>query len=348
MLGGFGSATLVLPVLVFFGMAAVWWRIGRDPSRPGVVPLHYEPPDGMTPAEVGTVLREKVEMAAVTATLLDLAVRGYVVIQERERRRRGLRRDPDYRLVRTSKSGAGLKIHERRLLGGIFNLEVRPGWYPGEGVIRQPMVVPSTMYLLSDVCGRFRSGLHAFRTAVYGEVARRGRWFPARPDEIRARFTLASVAIAGVALLLALFAGTADLALSVTLSGIAATLWSQHMPRKTREGSRACRHILGLRNFLQQAERTALERLGMRDLIHFERLLPYAFALGVADDWAEGFADLVSEPPAWFVRAAHGRSSPRELVSDVGRCLRVAGRDLGALPRIPPDWKDRLSDLQGF
>ena len=80
-----GLATL-LPVFVFGGMGALWWRTGRDPGGPLAVPVRYEPPDAMTPAEMGTVLDERVDMVDITATLLDLAVRGYLRIEETPRK----------------------------------------------------------------------------------------------------------------------------------------------------------------------------------------------------------------------------------------------------------------------
>ena len=44
--------------------------------------VQYEPPGGMTPAEAGTLLDERADMRDVMATLVDLAVRGYLRIEE--------------------------------------------------------------------------------------------------------------------------------------------------------------------------------------------------------------------------------------------------------------------------
>ena len=81
------SWATALPLLVFFGMGLHWWRNGRDPSGPIAIPVRYEPPEDMTPAEMGVVLDERADTLDITATLLDLAVRGFLRIEETEAER---------------------------------------------------------------------------------------------------------------------------------------------------------------------------------------------------------------------------------------------------------------------
>jgi hypothetical protein len=73
-----------MPVGVFGVMLAQWYRRGRDPRRRPIAP-RYEPPDGLTPAEVGTLVDHRVDVRDITATLVDLAVRGFIVIEEEKR-----------------------------------------------------------------------------------------------------------------------------------------------------------------------------------------------------------------------------------------------------------------------
>ena len=40
--------------MVFFGLWAIWYRLGRDPEGPEAIPVRYEPPEGMSPAEMGS------------------------------------------------------------------------------------------------------------------------------------------------------------------------------------------------------------------------------------------------------------------------------------------------------
>ena len=58
-------------------------RINLHPEeRP--IGVRYEPPKGLTPAETGTMMDERVDMRDITATLVDLAVRGILIIEEAE------------------------------------------------------------------------------------------------------------------------------------------------------------------------------------------------------------------------------------------------------------------------
>ncbi len=72
-----------LPIAVFAGTFRLWYTRGRDPRR-NPISARYEPPEGMTPAEVGALADNKADLRDVTATLVDLAVRGYVTIEEQE------------------------------------------------------------------------------------------------------------------------------------------------------------------------------------------------------------------------------------------------------------------------
>lgn len=70
-----------LPALAFLGMFGAWRKHGRDPERRAIM-VQYDPPEGLSPAEMGTLVDHKAEMHDITSTLVDLAVRGYVLIEE--------------------------------------------------------------------------------------------------------------------------------------------------------------------------------------------------------------------------------------------------------------------------
>jgi uncharacterized membrane protein len=72
------------------------------------------------------------------------------------------------------------------------------------------------------------------------------------------------------------------------------------MPAKTALGSRKLRECVGFQRFVKLAEKDRLEKLITDDPTIFGRLLPYAMVLGVADEWANKFSDLMKEPPDWY------------------------------------------------
>src|SRR6202011_6376574 len=91
--------------------------------RVSPVAVQYAPPAGMTPAEAGALVDDEAAMRDVTATIVDLAVRGYLTIEEKESKHMmGLYSNKDY-VFHINKKPAewkSLKSHELLLLAGIF------------------------------------------------------------------------------------------------------------------------------------------------------------------------------------------------------------------------------------
>ena len=71
----------VFPATLAFCFVS-WFFRGRDLPGTGTIVVNYESPDGLTPAEVGTLIDEKVDLRDISATIIDLAVRGYLKIEE--------------------------------------------------------------------------------------------------------------------------------------------------------------------------------------------------------------------------------------------------------------------------
>src|SRR6202035_628556 len=119
---------IFLPIPVFVFMFWLWFTRGRDPRvRP--VAVQYAPREGMSPAEAGTLVDEDAAMRDITATIVDLAVRGYIVIEEKEKSgMMGLLHNKEYvfHLKKSVKEWAGLKPHEIVLLAGIFSNGAQP------------------------------------------------------------------------------------------------------------------------------------------------------------------------------------------------------------------------------
>ena len=113
---------LFIPIVAFFIMFWLWWTRGRDPERDAIT-VQYEPPDKLTPGECGTLVDGQAAMRDVTATLVDLAVKGYIVIEQKDQS--GLlgfthQRDYAFHLKKPPAQWSGARPHERAMLGGLF------------------------------------------------------------------------------------------------------------------------------------------------------------------------------------------------------------------------------------
>jgi uncharacterized membrane protein len=55
---------------------------------------------------------------------------------------------------------------------------------------------------------------------------------------------------------------------------------------------------LGFQEFMNRVD---ADRLKIMPPSTFEKVLPYAMALGVEHHWAQAFAGIVKDPPSWYV-----------------------------------------------
>jgi uncharacterized membrane protein YgcG len=293
------SAAIPLAVVVAVAgaglLALLGWRQGRDRlavggvtshgqidetraserrrglRAPRAVPVEYRPPEGMRPAQLGLIIDERVDAVDVTATIVDLAVRGHLRIEEVEQG--GWFRKADWRLIRGEAEDDGLLGYERLLLDGLFD---------GRDDVQ-----------VSDLKGTFATDYERVETAVYADGQSR-RWFADRPDHTRARWLGAGLALTGVGgaltFVLGAWARMAVVGLVVVVLGIALMAIHRLMPRRTGRGSAMLTRTMGFREFVEQAESDRMEFAEAEQL--FVGYLPYAVVFGCVERWAQVFEDI--------------------------------------------------------
>ena len=196
------------------------------------------PPEGVPPGLAGALTGRGVVLPEhVTATMVDLAVRGYLRIEDAaQQKRRPV--PPDWRLVRLGKAG-GLLEYEQAVLDGLFkDAETGSG---------------KTSVLLSKSGGAY-AVLRQARDAMYREMTARG-WYTARPDRVRRIWGLISVALLGAGLAAEIPAviltdlGLVPLPLVLAALTLAALI--PKMPVRTAAGNDLARQAHGFRSYLK-------------------------------------------------------------------------------------------------
>ncbi len=306
------SGFSLIPVAVFAAMFAFWRRHGRDVGVGDALPVRYEPPDGLSPAEVGTVVDEKVDLPDITSTILDLAIRGFLRIEEEESSGFLFLEKKDVRL-RKLREGKDLKRHEAILFNRLFSGGM-------------------DSVLVSSLKDKFYTNLPEIREALYLEVSHTKGFFPSSPDKVRRNWGAGGVVLGVLAVLAFVMLQRLDAAIALGAAGAIVLAFSRSMPRRTRRGRKAYEEILGFREFLQRVEADRLERSGGRTAGRFEAILPHAIVLGAADEWANAFSDVYSEPPDWYVSRHRGPFNPVILVNDVGSSLSTIGKSVSSQP----------------
>ena len=299
-----------LPFIVLIAMFNFWRTKGKDPDTGGVIAVKYEPPENLSPAEAGTLIDEQANMLDITSTVIDLAVRGYLKIEEEKSTTFYFFTNTDYNLIRTEKSAEDLKSYEEQVLSGIFS--------------------GKQSKKLSELRNKFYTRLPGIKKALYKELVNK-RYFPTNPENVRNVYKWIGIgAIILGFFLMAIF----PVGLCILLSGVIILIFSRYMPRKTKKGSMKNEELLGFREFIDRAEKDRIERLAQDDPTLFDRVLPYALVFGLEDKWAGAFKDMYREPPNWYHSSSYGNSfSPNIFVNDIGRSLGVMNRSLSSTPR---------------
>ncbi|HSH74462.1 MAG TPA: DUF2207 domain-containing protein [Longimicrobiales bacterium] len=284
---------LLLPFLSLLLMWNLWKRHGKDPSRLPIV-TRYEPPEGMIPAEVGTLVDNKPDLRDITATLVDLAVRGFIRIEQREEGGflgLGVDREYTFGLVKERSTWDDeLTGFERELLVELFKCG-----YPPKNQVKTEQL---------DV--NFYKSLPRLRGRLFGQMVAAG-YYRARPDHVVAKYWGSALATVIGTLVLLVFAGASGLlgagTTAILLGGIGTVIpplvFAPLMSRRTGTGTRRLEQILGYEEFLERVDADRLERM-VDTPEAFERALPYAMALGVEQRWARAFEDIYREPPDWY------------------------------------------------
>ena len=244
-------------------------RFGESPEGP----VEWSPPDNLRPGLVGTLQDETANVLDVTATIVDLAVRGYIRIDELPRTSIFGKRD--WQLVQLQAAGGELQRYERTLFDALFS---------GRNVVR-----------LSELKQTFAKDLKKVEGQMYDELVYR-KWYRRRPDTTRAAWYgigfLAVGAAVGVTYLLARFTHFGVVGLALVLVGLALFLAARSMPARTGAGSAALARVLGFKRYLATAEANQLRWEEAESL--FSKYLPFAIVFGEADRWAKVFQQLAA------------------------------------------------------
>jgi uncharacterized membrane protein YgcG len=103
------GAAGILVLLVYY--LITWLKIGRDPVKGVIIPL-YEAPQGFSPEAVRYVMRMGFDDKAFAAAVVNMAVKGYITIDEES--------DGEYTLTRKGNDYSGLSRGEIRIARRLF------------------------------------------------------------------------------------------------------------------------------------------------------------------------------------------------------------------------------------
>ena len=281
-----GNPVVFLPLVTLIVMFVLWWYAGRDPDPGMSVAPMYEPPEGISPAEAGTLLDDRIHPRDITSTIVDLAVRGYIKIEEIDEKVLLFHhKDYIFHLLKPTSqwSDKSLVPHERVMLENIF-----------------PDGVSETR--LSSLKNRFYTAVPVIRTDIMSALKLKGI-YALDPESANAYSFGAALCILipfGIfqyARWADFFSSAAMLVACVLIAVVIWWIFARAMTAKTLKGARTHIAVLGFQEFMNRVD---AERLKVMPPDTFEKFLPYAMALGVEHHWAQAFDGIVKDPPSWY------------------------------------------------
>lgn len=290
---GFGAVGGLLaiggPVLLYLW----WYRKGRDHPVGLIADYLPEPPSDLPAGMVGTLIDEKADLQDILASILDLARRGFIEIQEKQEPGfLGIGSNTDFVYRKKKDSPDLLRPYEQILINKMF------------GKKREVE--------LSDLKNKFYAELPALRKELYAAVVAEG-YFKESPDATRTRYGCLGTAalVAAFGLMFVMVAALAQFSnavfcvpLGAGVVAIGIIILARYMPQRTEQGSEAYARWKAFKRYLANLEKyTKVEDAAAS----FDRYLPYAVAFGLEDSFLKQFQSVEAPAPTWWIPYDTGR-----------------------------------------
>lgn len=277
---------IFIAVLSIITVLVLWYAKGKDAPGRGTIAPEFAPPDPKLPVGlVGLVLDERANVRELTATILSLAQRGYLRIEEYEDK--GLfGKKKRYKFIK-KKDGKTLKSFEKVLFNALFTM--------GDEVTTK------------DLENKFYVHLDEIYKKIYEDGTKKS-FFPKNPQKVRNLYLGCSIAlviflVVVTIILSGIYKGLSWIPGGFIFGGVLMTILSNFMSRKTKLGAVESEKWKGFKLFLSKTD-----RFGFGDIDEqlFAKYLPYATVMGVEKEWAERFSALKIEPPDWYRGTGYG------------------------------------------
>jgi len=267
---------ILIPLVVFVAMFRVWWLKGRDPVGRGVITVEYDIPERLSPLEVAYLESDKLSPRAISAGIIDLAIRGYLIIERTEKKILFVTTE-DFKVSFTEMGPQGLGVHET--------------------ILYEALRMHGKTFMLSSLAHKLTTVNSALATALALDLTEKN-FYESNPQVATSAYVITGAILLGISFALPY------LNLSLALSGLVIIIFGSLMARVTKRGAFTKEHIQGFKLFLDVTGKDRIPFANSPENDHslFEKLLPYAMIFGVEKAWAGKFAQLYTEKESsgWY------------------------------------------------
>ncbi|MDR0794879.1 MAG: DUF2207 domain-containing protein [Tannerella sp.] len=340
---------------------AIYWffsilKIGKQPIKPVVIPT-FNPPRDMSPAEIGYVRSKSYSNQVMTATFIDMAVKGSMTISCEEKKKKKKK----YSFVKKEDTSR-LRPVEQRLHNTLFSgekelVEVAQGNY--QRFSQANTNLQKSLESNWNIKDYFREnkGYAIGGGLLAGVIIVLYSVFTMSNLDVLIAFCFAAPFIGAAAIYMLTFSkadigcGVISLFMFVPVVLFIAALWGEiessidqqthwlsaafyailpvayivyasRLDRNTPKGAEISSEIEGFRMYMKTAEENRLNMLTTPEhtLELFEALLPYAIVLGVSNEWSKKFNDVLTRidyHPDWY--------DSKDNLREIGFATAIAG-----------------------
>ena len=319
------------PVLALFYYFGKKFNIFRDI---GSIAPRYRPPQDLTIMEAGLLKDNFVDFEEIKPAILELANLGYIKIEE----------DKDGLFLKKIKEAdENLSIEQKRILDAIFkesqivsNIRIEKSAFEG---IREKIhkALVDKGYFSSSV----KSVRTSFTFAAIGIalLSISAFFYYVYQDTIMEKIVPLGVSIAFISvgifnfigaiknkeigallfsilwvgfsfLLLYTAIGSEDMLISLMLMLLIIIIGSYLIYKRlntlTFKGALAKRHLLGLKEFIDKADKDKIRFFLKEDKRYLDKMLPYAVLFGLNEHWLKLYKELDAQLPEWYDGSLNG------------------------------------------
>lgn len=274
----------LIPIIVFIICFLIWKKYGDDPSIKKTIIPEFEIPENLTPMQMGMLVSNGMfNTKFISATIIDLAVRGFISIEQVEDKIL-LFTKKDFRLKRLHPQNVLLSTIENSLSDMIFERK-------------------EEIYL-SDLKKTFYKNIPEIKKSAKNDLIEKNL-ITKRGLTCQILFMVIGSVFLSLGIPTIYFSG-----LSIIISGVIILIFAVIMPKRTLKGAELNWRVKGFKLYMKTAEQYRQQFFEKENI--FEKLLPYAMIFNMTKEWVKKMEQIYgaeyfkTHVPIWYVGAMTG------------------------------------------
>ncbi len=296
---------LLFVILLFIILYRYWSRVGRD-IKQGIIIPEFQPPAGLSPADVGYIYHQAYSDKLFTSALIDLAVQKKVHIQvDREGM---IFKSNVYKFLQPENNQQKQITRDYDLYdkygfdpADLYGIEIEKGTYNASfKSISTKFKSQIDSHILAGKSGNRRTGFLSLNQDYIG----------------LGLFLLVMVSIGSIIYLSIVRPPLFTMvytAILLIIGFIIQIVFMSIIKAYSAEGRIMANKISGFKMYMETTEKNILDNLNPpeENIQLFEKYLPYAIALGIENKWSEKFKAIIEESivsgytPSYYSMGSH-------------------------------------------